>query len=433
MALNGYAVLAIDVRGHGANRNPFETGFRRAALRSDIRAAVDFMRGSDRVDSSRIVVMGHSMGANAVLDYAENDPDLKGAVMISGGWSLGEARPKNALFIFAQNDPDFIRDSSIAVASHLAGVQPIDLGKIYGDFGQGTAIEALQIPGVNHIRILSSRETARSIVKWLDGSMGLSRPNEIELSDPRLRFAAFAAFLFLILLVPIGRIAGGIANAWSEQAAGTDALIGLVILTVALLVVMPLIANDAPASFLSLVIGENEISWLGSAGVIIVAVLVSRNRLDWSRFRASVWPTLLAAALAFAAIFVCQNAYSVTFHRLAMTPERLLAWILATVIVLPFWLGFEFLVRRGGVVISTVLGTLGRAIIIILLFAGVTVGVFSGVVFLIVPFIVLQFVQLEILAASAYSASRNLFLIALVESAWFAEAIAATNPITFML
>ncbi len=86
--------------------------------------------------ASRIVVIGHSMGAGAVLDYATHDPNLSGAVMISGGWSLGPERPKNALFIFAENDPkDAIQDTSTALAAHLAGV-PIKSSsdKLYGGF-----------------------------------------------------------------------------------------------------------------------------------------------------------------------------------------------------------------------------------------------------------------------------------------------------------
>ena len=82
---------------------------------------------------------------------------------------------------------------------------------------------------------------------------------------------------------------------------------------------------------------------------------------------------------------------------------------------------------------STVLGSLGRAIIVGLIFVGVTVRIFPGVLFLIVPIIAIQFVALEVLAASAYSTSRNLLLIALMETAWFAWILAATNPITFML
>ncbi|MGO9449823.1 MAG: dienelactone hydrolase family protein [Candidatus Binataceae bacterium] len=433
IAQNGYAVLAIDVRGHGANRNPFDNGFARPSLRPDVKAAVDFMRQSDRVDGSKIVVMGHSMGSGAVLDYAENDPNLQGAVMISGGWSLGPQRAKNALFIFAQHDPEFIQTLSTAIATRWAGVQQIELGKTYGDFAQGTAVEAIQVPGVNHVQIVTSKDAATTIVKWLDSTFGMARTTDIKLSDPRLRLARIARILFLILLIPIGRIAGSIATEWAERPAGADGWIGLAILAAALLVVMPLVANDAPASFVSLVIGDAQVSWFGAAGVVIIATLLLWRRLEWVTFGGSTLPTMLAAALAVPAIYVCQNSYSVTFHRLAMTPERLIAWIFAAAMMLPFWLGFEFLVRRGGMLMSTVLGSLGRVIIIVLLFVAVSVGIFSGVLFLILPIIVLQFIGLEILAASAYSTSRNLFLIALIESAWFAVLLAATNPITFML
>jgi len=433
IAQNGYAVLAIDLRGHGANRNPFDNGFARPSLRPDVKAAVDFMRQSDRVDGSKIIVMGHSMGSGAVLDYAENDPNLQGAVMISGGWSLGAQRAKNALFIFAQNDPEFIRSLSIAIATQWSGVPQIELGKTYGDFAQGTAVEAVQVAGVNHVQIITSKDAATTIVKWLDSAFGMPRTADIRLSDPRQRLARIAGILFLILLIPIGRTAGWIATEWAERPAGADGWIGLAILAGALLIVMPLVANDPPASFLSLVIGDAEVSWLGAAGIVTIAVLLIWGRLEWVRFGGSTLPTLLAAGLAFPAIYICQNAYSVTFHRLAMTPERLIAWILAAAMMLPFWLGFEFLVRRGGMVMSTVLGSLGRVIIIVAIFVGVSVGIFSGVLFLIIPIIVLEFVGLEVVAASAYSTSRNLFLIALIESAWFAALLAGTNPITFML
>ncbi len=430
---NGYAVLTIDVRGHGANRNPFVDDFSRASLRPDLKAAVDFLRGSDLVDGSRIVVMGHSMGAGATLDYATNDPDLRGAVMISGGWDLGPGRPKNALFIFAQHDPEFIRASASRIAAGLAGVQPIELGKTYGDFAQQTAVEAIEVPNVNHVQIITSKEAATIIVKWLDSAFGTSRTGDLTLSDPRLRVASIAGILFLILLIPIGRIAGRIATRWAERPAGAEGWIGLAILAGALVAVMPLVANDAPAVFLSLVIGDSEVSWLAAAGIVMLAGLVIWGRLEWTRFGAGTLPTLFAAALAIATIYVCQNSYSVTFHRLAFTPERLLAWTFAVALTLPFWLGFEFLVRRGGVFMSTVLGSLGRVIIVGLLFVGVTVRIFPGVLFLIIPILVLQFIALEVLAASAYSTSRNLLLIALMESAWFAWILAATNPITFML
>jgi len=52
---------------------------------------------------------------------------------------------------------------------------------------------------------------------------------------------------------------------------------------------------------------------------------------------------------------------------------------------------------------------------------------------LVLPSLALIFLMIEIFAVAAYSTSRNLVLITLVETAWFAWIIAATNPITFML
>ena len=123
IAQNGYGVLAIDVRGHGENRNPFD----QHGLQDDLKTAVEYLRQSNLVDGSRIAVVGHSMGAGAALDYAAHDPNIKGSVMISGGFGLdGPEHPRNTLFIFAENDPDFIKGLSAELSAHLAGADKIE-------------------------------------------------------------------------------------------------------------------------------------------------------------------------------------------------------------------------------------------------------------------------------------------------------------------
>ena len=218
LAENGYAVLAIDVNGHGENRNPFSGGAAASdGLRSNIKNAVDYLRDNQLADGSRIVVMGHSMGAGAALDYATHDPSIKGAVMISGGWALGPERPNDALFIFAERDPqEPIQDTSTALAAHLAGVAQIELGKTYGDFTQGNAVEAIRMPGLDHITIVNSPAAATVIIKWLDSTFGIARTTPIELKDARRGAARFALFIFVILLVPLGRVCGAMAPGWAR-------------------------------------------------------------------------------------------------------------------------------------------------------------------------------------------------------------------------
>jgi dienelactone hydrolase len=437
IAQNGYAVLSIDVRGHGANRNPFSPDIDGSALRKDVARAVTFLRHYNMVDGSKIVVMGHSMGAGAALDYASHDPNLAGAVMISGGWNLGPDRPQNALFIFAQRDPyDAIQQTSQALAAHLAGVPQIELDKTYGDFAQGTAIEAVRIAGVDHVQIVSSAAAAATIIRWLDRAFVKPRTGAINLAEPRRVASGVALALFLILLVPIGRIAGTLAGQWPVREAGREGWIGVAIMAGALVAAMPLVAAVPPASVLSLVIGDSQVSWFAVAGLIMVAGLLWYGRVGWDRVRERVrersGAVLVASLLCFGAIYVGFNAISITFHRMALTPERTVFWILATLLILPFWFGFELLVRRGSLILSTTQAVVGRIAIVLLMALGVVVQVLPFVIILVLPSIALLFVMIEIFAASAYSASRNLALIAIVESAWFVWVIAATSPITFM-
>jgi dienelactone hydrolase len=435
VAQNGYAVLAIDVSGHGANRNPFASGLANAdALRPDVKKAVDFLRNYQFVDGSKIAVMGHSMGAGAVLDYATVDPNLKGAIMISGGFGLtGPERPKNALFIFAQNDPAFISDASKEIASHLAGVREIDLGKTYGDFQQGNAVDAVQMPGLNHITICYSPAAAGVMVKWLDNIFGTARTNEINTAEPRRIAGLLAGVLFLVFLIPLGIISGEIAGQWSEGPAGLGGWMGLVILVIALLAAMPMVAMIAPTAFFPLVVGDVQVAWSWVAGVMLAIVLVVAHVLDWRRLRQGLGATVLAALIAMTVVYLAQCATAVTLHTLSLTPERLIFTIVGALLLFPFWISFEFMLRRGGPVVSTVRATIGRALIIVMLVVGILLQVLPGVLILILPNLVLIYVAVEIFAASAYSSSRNLMLIALVESIWFSWSIAAVSPITFML
>src|SRR5271165_1862839 len=353
LADNGYGVLAIDLNGHGENRNPFNgSNFDSSSLRENVKAAVDFLRSSQSVDGSRIVVMGHSMGAGAALDYATNDPNLKAAVMISGGWTLGPVPPKNALFIFAQRDPvDAIQVPSTMLAAHLASVPQIQLGKSYGDFAQGSAVEAIQMPGLDHITIVNSPAAAAVIIKWLDSAVGLTRTGELKLKDARRGSARFAAFVFLILLIPIGRVCGSMVPRWEEDRPGPSGWIGLLILGAVLLAAMPLAAAN-PAWFVPVIVGDAQISWFGVAGLILVGVLAIWHPLEWYRAREGVGAAILGGFAAFAVVYVCQVAMSSMLHHLSLSPERLMVMAMATVLTFPFWIGFELLVRRGGVAIS---------------------------------------------------------------------------------
>ncbi len=395
IASNGYAVLAIDLPGHGENATTFVDDL--GILRDEVHLAVDHLRLSKMVDGTRIVVIGHSMGANAALEYAEHDPALKAVVAISGGISINATRPSNALFLFAQQDPPLVRRRSAGLAASLAGVPEIEFGKIYGDFSQGNAVEAMEVPGVGHFEIVYSDVTARTIVQWLDHTFGIQRSKPIDLAEPRLASSAFAFAVFVIFLIWLGRLCGSIATKWPPHNDGRNGLVGIVFVGIGLVTAMALM----------------RILWPCLE--------------DWHLIRARVGATLSASVLAFSIIYVCQIYIFLPFHRLALTGERLVIALVATLLTFPFWIAFESLVRCGGLAASICSATIGRFLILILLLVGLHLRFFPVMLVLFSPvFLGMS----EIFAAAVYSISRNLLLIALVEAAWLAWLLAAIFPIT---
>jgi dienelactone hydrolase len=171
---SGYAALTVDVRGHLQDRGPDRRG-RPAGefFYANLSAAVDYLRASPRVDGSRIVVMGHSMGARASLEYATRVPGIDGAVMISGALrEVGPHRAPNALFVFASGDHAALREKSRRLAAFIAEVPEIELSRTYGKASEGTAVRAVEIPDTDHASIIASDATAREIVAWVDAIFG---------------------------------------------------------------------------------------------------------------------------------------------------------------------------------------------------------------------------------------------------------------------
>jgi pimeloyl-ACP methyl ester carboxylesterase len=83
----GFAVVVYDGRGHGASEGLCTLGCEEAL---DVAAAVEYARTL----SPRVVAVGSSMGAIAVLRYATSDPDLAGVVAVSSParWRIHSAR-----------------------------------------------------------------------------------------------------------------------------------------------------------------------------------------------------------------------------------------------------------------------------------------------------------------------------------------------------
>lgn len=90
---NGFAVLAIDLRGHGRSidKNGMRLDYKefkdpqhRESMK-DIAAAKEFLAGKKNVDVSRLAIAGASIGANLALWQASLDKDVRLLILLSAG------------------------------------------------------------------------------------------------------------------------------------------------------------------------------------------------------------------------------------------------------------------------------------------------------------------------------------------------------------
>jgi dienelactone hydrolase len=430
LAQAGYAVLTFDFRGHGENRNPFPAGAARPdALGGDFAAAVDFVRTSPQVNGSRVVVMGHSMGADAALDFATRDSGLDGVVAISGGWTLqGPYSPPNVLFLWASGDPPDTREPARALAAQLAGVDAVQLGRSYGLLPDLRGVRAVEVPGNDHLTILWSKPAAAEIVAWLDAIFQVQRLGTPPQADPRLLDVALALGAFLVVLVGIGLAVAALAPRGGERSARAG-LAGLSLLAAALLLASPAVAAAPPLGFLGLEVGDVLISQLALAGAGLLGLLALAGRLDTSAWRPGFGRGVAAGLAGFAAVYALLAPLGVVGHRLVPTPERLLASIVTGLLVFPFFFGFELALRRGNGLAASGLGVAGRLLVLGLMLLGVAIGVIPFVVVLMLPVLAALFLFFEIVAAALHAAGRNLVALAVLETAWFAWMVGATLPL----
>lgn len=90
---NGFAVLAIDLRGHGKSiekngtrldYKEFEDSDHRESMK-DIAAAKEFLAKQKNIDIKRMAMAGASIGANLSLWQASMDKDIKLLILLSAG------------------------------------------------------------------------------------------------------------------------------------------------------------------------------------------------------------------------------------------------------------------------------------------------------------------------------------------------------------
>ncbi len=138
----GYAVLAVDLRGHGESESRH---FDFAAMDNDVDAALNWLTSRPEIDQNRIGIAGASIGANLGLRGAGRHSRVKSVVLLSPGLdyrgvttieALTQYGQRPIMIVAAEND-HYAADSSRTLNSQALGQHQL---QIYPDATHGTNI-----------------------------------------------------------------------------------------------------------------------------------------------------------------------------------------------------------------------------------------------------------------------------------------------------
>lgn len=141
---NGYAALAIDLRGHGESTDmkgrridyrEFKDEEHRGSM-NDISAAKEFLAAQKGVDISRIAIAGASIGANLALWQASIDKDVRLLMLFSPGLNYRgiqadelAKRFKGPVHIMASEGDSYAADSSRKLSVIFPGDTKLEILK----------------------------------------------------------------------------------------------------------------------------------------------------------------------------------------------------------------------------------------------------------------------------------------------------------------
>jgi dienelactone hydrolase len=432
IAKAGYAVIAPDFRGHGENRNPLGPTADGLGLREDIDAALLYARTQPRFDGQRIALVGHSMGAFAVLAHAQNDPGIAAVVPISGGRELtGPFSPPNTFFIWAAGDPDRTRQRGRELAAKLAGKEQLVEDKTYGELEHGTGVRMSEVAGTDHITILYSAEAARRIVDWLALTLGPGHGTpETPGADPRFVWSGlgFLAAIVLAFGAPraLAPLAPRVGLPRIERPLANLALVSVALASAVLLLSgFDVSATHGPFSFIPLAAGRDIFGFFALAGVLLVALgarcgVVHVEGLGDVR-------TWGVGGLLFALVYLVLGTLNGPLWNLFPAPHRAGWCIGATLLMLPFFGASEWLLRGSGRA-GLWLPVVGKALTLFAVVGGALAGLLPFVILLGIVPIVLFFVFFELVAARLGRWMPNPWLAALFQAAFTGFSFASIFP-----
>ena len=456
LARAGYVVALPDFRGHGENAAPLPLGpdgtVRAEVLQDDLTVVVDWLAQQPGVDPEHLGLVGHSMGAGAVVRFAVADAtgprriDATVAVSLPSAEDVpvGEAAvPRDLLLMWGSAErPIFEAAGEEALrAGYPEGV----VGQSYGSGADGTARGTFVVPGVEHIGIVFSPVAAQQMVDWLDSTVAVGATGHTVTPDSKVIWLLVLLAGATVGFVPLARLAFGARRPEPSEHAPVVRARWVVPATVASALVASLggaLLVGRPA-LLPLSVADYTVFWFGVAGLMGWLIAWWLGRRGTEGMSAGSTADVLAdeplrgvgrqvlATLALTAYLVAVLALASqhTWSDFAVVGARRWVLVVVEVTMIVFFWGDERLVARPSRARRALLVTANRVIVVVALMLAVAWFGAPGVLVLWVPLVALFFVLLAVCAHVVSGLTRERWAPAVVQAIPLAYVIATAFPL----
>lgn len=394
----GYGTLLWDFKGHGANSASLDF----SGLQSDFNSALAAIKEQPEIDSSKLAVLGHSMGSGAVMSAAISLPqEFQATIAISPtGANVTPQAPKNLQLQAGSWEPRFVDNAKKLLQQ--AG-------------GEGKERSLVVISNVEHITILFSHKSQQEALNWLNRAF--DRPSTANYVDWRMGWYGLHAIGWLVLLKAISLTRPLKPN--SLKINFKKAGLGLLLAPFVATGITFLASRGGNIDRLGgILVGGAIALWIGCAGLTWLGVI---NKFTRPQLSALFWGFMV-----FIGLWIGLGGMGqIVWVQWLLIPHRLWLWICISSVCLPWFLAAA-VVQQSASFQQRILWWLGQTIAAI---AGLIVTIVLipklGFIFLLIPIFPLIFGILSGTAAQFPEPWTN----AIASSGLFGWAIAAAFPL----
>jgi dienelactone hydrolase len=163
LADKGFICASVDLRGHGSSEGYLGTT---ADLDNDVRAVIGSLHAMGLGNTSRLILIGHSMGGGVVLTLGSELPSVLAVVgvapLASPDW-VNTTTPKNLLLVISTGD-SVINATTVKQTFYKSINATGNTNTVYNITGNKR--ELFVVEGPDHLSIIYNTAVIAQIVKW---------------------------------------------------------------------------------------------------------------------------------------------------------------------------------------------------------------------------------------------------------------------------